>query len=89
MANLQFFTNNQINLLVEKQPKNIDEIRSVIGIENRYINDIYNQTGQETPAKGRNSKAKGRNSKAKGRNPKPKENSKAKVELNIDEILIV
>jgi len=76
-------TNNQINLLVEKQPKNIDEIRSVVGIENRYINDIYNfQTGQETP------KPKVEAPKPKVEAPKPKvEAPKPKVELNIDEIL--
>ena len=76
-------TNNQINLLVEKQPKNIDEIRSVVGIENRYINDIYNfQTGQETP------KPKVETPKPKVETPKPKvETPKPKVELNIDEIL--
>ena len=69
-------TNNQINLLVEKQPKNIDEIRSVVGIENRYINDIYNfQTGQETPM------PKVETPKPKVETPKPKvETPKPKVE---------
>ena len=43
-------TNDQIDSLVEEQPKNIDKIKDIVGVQNKYINEIYNhQTGQETP----------------------------------------
>ena len=90
-------TNNQINLLVEKQPNTIDEIKTIVGIENRYINDIYKfQTGQKT------SEPIAETSKPKVEAPKPKvetskprvetskprvETSKPRVKLNIDEII--
>ncbi len=64
----------QIDLLVEKQPKTIEEIKNIIGEENQYSNEIFmHQTGQEAP-------------KPKQEAPKPKQEA-PKEEMDIKELL--